>query len=73
VKKSETVKKGLFEPFLSIFNYQWPFILFKNLINHSNNGPKNKLRVESIGKYQLKKQHRSERARRLVKFFKNRN
>jgi hypothetical protein len=55
VKKSETVKKGLFEPFLSIFNYQWPFILFKNLINHSNNGPKNKLRVESIRKYQLKK------------------
>ena len=73
MKKSETVKKGLFEPFLSIFNYQWPFILFKNLINHSNNGPKNKLRVESIGKYQLKKQHRPERARRLVKFFKNRN
>ena len=54
MKKSETVKMGLFEPFISIFNYQWPFILFKNLINHSNNGPKNKLRVESIKKYQLK-------------------
>ena len=28
--------KGLFRPFLSIFNYHWPL----NLINHSNNGPK---------------------------------
>jgi len=35
-------------------------------------GPKNKLRVERIRKYH-KNQHRTERARRLVKFFKNRN
>ncbi len=43
-----------------------------DLINHANKGPKNKLRLKVLENI-LKKQHRSERARRLVKFFKNRN
>ena len=50
------VKKGLFEPFLSIFYYQ-AFRYEKSALdmkNHANKGPKNKLRVESFRKY-LKK------------------